>query len=257
MERAALCKNKAGAKILKCMQDKKSNLCVSVDVTKKAEVLALVSAVGPYVCMVKTHCDIIEDFDLDMAQQLVKLSEKHNFVIFEDRKFADIGNTVMHQFEGGVHKIASWTHVTNCHIVPGPGIVEGLKEVGLKKGLGLMLLAEMSSKGNHATGAYTDANVMLAKQHLDFVCGFITMRRLCDEPGLINMTPGVQLKTGTDGLGQQFKTPHSVIVEQKSDMIIVGRGIYKAKDPAVAAKEYQTVGWAAYEERLRGAASKL
>jgi uridine monophosphate synthetase len=68
LERAALCQNKAGAQLLKCMQDKKSNLCVSVDVTKKAEVLALVAAVGPYVCMVKTHCDIIEDFDLDMVR---------------------------------------------------------------------------------------------------------------------------------------------------------------------------------------------
>jgi uridine monophosphate synthetase len=128
--------------------------------------------------------------------------------------------------------------------------------VGLEKGLGLMLLAEMSSKGNLATGAYTDANVKLAKENLDFVCGFITMRRLCDEPGLINMTPGVQLQKGSDGMGQQFKTPHSVIVENKSDIIIVGRGIYKAKNPAQAAAEYQTTGWAAYEERLRGG-SKL
>lgn len=45
------------------MDSKKSNLCVSVDLVKKADVLKLVDAVGPYVCMIKTHCDIIEDFD--------------------------------------------------------------------------------------------------------------------------------------------------------------------------------------------------
>jgi hypothetical protein len=39
----------------------------------------------------QTHCDIIENFTLDFAKELEKLSEELDFVIFEDRKFADIG----------------------------------------------------------------------------------------------------------------------------------------------------------------------
>lgn len=40
---------------------------------------------------IQTHIDILEDFDASVIERLKTLSEEHNFLIFEDRKFADIG----------------------------------------------------------------------------------------------------------------------------------------------------------------------
>ena len=77
------------------------------------------------------------------------------------RKFADIGNTVKHQYSSGVYRISDWAHITNAHTVPGSGVVKGLQEVGGSKGRALVLIGQMSSSGNLATGDYTSGKLNL------------------------------------------------------------------------------------------------
>ncbi|OCB90879.1 orotidine-5'-monophosphate decarboxylase [Sanghuangporus baumii] len=314
-ERAARHSNPAARSLLETIERKRSNLCVSVDVSKKANFLSVIDAVGPYACLIKvylsiihvhlpdmiellfyvlfillldvcthalsilplasyvslkTHIDIIEDFDDDLIKQLTELSAKHDFLIFEDRKFADIGNTVALQYSGGVHRIASWAHITNAHPVPGPSIISGLSSVGLPLGRGLLLLAEMSTKGSLARGEYTEEAVRMARANRDFVFGFIAQRRmegvglgaeqnevLDQNEDFMILTPGVGLEYTGDNLGQQYNTPRKVVLEAGCDVIIVGRGIYgKSNTVNVAsaqtlAERYRDEGWRTYEERLK------
>lgn len=248
-QRADLCTNPTAKKLFQIMEEKQTNLCIAADVITKHELLTIADELGSEICVLKTHIDILEDFDADSVIELQRLSEKHNFLLFEDRKFADIGNTVKHQYEGGVYHISDWADITNCHTVPGPGIISGLKEVGLRKGRGLLLLAEMSSKGTLAKGEYTAETLRMAEENKDFVIGFITMKKLLDDPCFINMTPGVKLAGGGDNLGQQYNTPENVIKNNGSDIIIVGRGIYENENPVAEAKKYREAGWLAYKNR--------
>ncbi|EKM80136.1 hypothetical protein AGABI1DRAFT_120163 [Agaricus bisporus var. burnettii JB137-S8] len=265
-DRATRHKNPAAKLLLETIHRKRSNLAVSVDVTQSSDFLAIIDAVGPLVCLIKTHIDILEDFDSNLINKLVELSKKHDFVIFEDRKFADIGNTVALQYSSGVHKIASWSHITNAHPVPGPSVISGLAAVGLPLGRGLLLLAEMSTKGTLARGEYTDDAVRMARSNSEFVIGFIAQRRMdglglgpseakLDEDFLI-LTPGVGLEVKGDAMGQQYRTPDEVIRQNGCDVIIVGRGVYgtNLKDVEAIrqrAERYRQEGWDAYLKRTQ------
>lgn len=249
LQRANTCKSAAGKKLLQLMDSKQTNLALSADVNSSAELLHLADQVGPEICLLKTHIDIINDFSPSLITQLTRLAAQHQFMIFEDRKFADIGNTVKQQYEGGIYKIVEWADFTNAHSLPGPGIIEGLAAAGRQHQRGLIMLAEMSSTGHLMDRDYMRATLQMAEHYPDFVAGFITQHELTEDGEWINLTPGIKLRTGKDALGQQYITPESAILENGTDVIIVGRGIIAAQDPVAEAKLYRKSGFDAYQKR--------
>eukprot|EP00983_Pelagomonas_calceolata_P083999 1156272-Pelagomonas_calceolata.AAC.12 len=123
------------------MARKQSNLSVAADVDTVEEMLDLAEKVGPHIVVFKTHVDIFDKWDDSIVARLQEIAKKHgglkkqwvkqagfwlclvcllfvivawlqaivmghDFLIFEDRKFADIGNTVVSQYAGGIYKIA-------------------------------------------------------------------------------------------------------------------------------------------------------
>lgn len=145
-KRAELANSHIAKQLFTIMATKKSNLCLSVDLTSSTKILDLLEKVGEHVCLVKTHIDIIEDFTDDFVKQLKKLADRFNFLILEDRKFADIGNTVSLQYLKGLYKIGEWADCVTAHSLPGEGILKALNGSMNGVGRGVFLLAEMSSE---------------------------------------------------------------------------------------------------------------
>ena len=249
--RAAQTAHPVTQRLFSLLENKKTNLALSADVTSAAQLLELADTVGPEICVLKTHIDIISDFSKALTKKLSALAIKHDFLIFEDRKFADIGHTVNQQYNHGIYEIADWADIINAHSLPGPGIISGLATSGVAKQRGLLLLAEMSSAGHLLDAAYVEKTLAMAEDFPDFVMGFIARQKIATDPRWITMTPGVQFNNETgDGLGQQYITPQHAILDNGSDIIIVGRGIYASSHPSQFAKKYRASGWEAYQKSL-------
>lgn len=231
---------------------KQSNLVLSLDVSSSEKFFSILDDCAESLVMLKTHIDIIDDFSPAFIEKLVEYSEKYNFLIFEDRKFADIGSTVQKQFRNGVYKIADWAEYVTVHMIAGEGILKGLFD-GLEN-RSSFLLARMSAKGNLITEDYTRKVIDAGIRNEKVVSGFIghgdtpeDIRRLRNKipSEMFLMMPGVQTGSTGDGLGQQYITPQQA-VENGADCIIVGRGIIAADNVAKAAADYREIAYNAY-----------
>jgi len=85
-ERAELtATSKIAQKIFKLAIEKKSNLCVAVDVDTADKLLEISEKVAPYICILKTHIDAVSDATDITINKLKSLAKQYNFLIMEDR----------------------------------------------------------------------------------------------------------------------------------------------------------------------------
>lgn len=235
-------KHSVGKKLLKTAIEKKSNLIASADVTTTKELLDLADKVGPHIIALKTHIDIIRDFDWDKTiLPLIDLAKKHNFLLMEDRKFADIGNTQDLQFNEGVYRISNWADMVTSHLIAGSQSLDCFKNVGVIGILG------MSSKGTLTDAHYREEAMKIIETHPN-VMGCVAQNQVKED--ILLFTPGVNLATSGDDKGQQYNTPDYIFSQLHTDFMIVGRGIYKSENPEQEALTYKNAGWEAYEKSL-------
>jgi len=251
------CAHPLAHRFMEISLEKQSLVVLAADINTIEGLVNIVEEVGPYISALKTHVDIIDGFDLNEWQKIVDVAKKYNLMIFEDRKFADIGKISQAQM-GGIYNIRSWADLVTAHRISGPDIVDGIgagwdsvRRVG-----GIFLLAQMSSRGNLLTPEYTDETITTgtASPH---VVGYIgngsspeeiaTLRKKVGDGRLI-WTPGINLESREGSLGQQYGHPRDAI-KAGADAIIVGSGIYNSDDPAKIALEYAKETWNALIER--------
>ena len=249
-------KNAVTQRLENLIEQKQTNLTVSLDVTNQKDFFNILEPIADDVLMVKTHVDILDDFDNGFIENLTQLSSERNFVIFEDRKFADIGNTVHHQYKNGIYKISDWADTITIHMVAGEGTINGIFK-DKPENRSSFLLAKMSSKGNLMDPNYTKTVFEIGAKNPEFVSGFIGHDKTVDglkslkksmPKGFLLLTPGVSLSAKGDDLGQQYITAKTAILGG-SDIIIVGRGICGHSNPKEVAKEYKNQAWEAWQER--------
>jgi len=234
------------------MESKQTNICLAADLIQTDAILRLAHTVGPHIAVLKIHVNIIKDFNEKFIIRLKEIARLHNFLLMEDCKFGDIGNTVLLQYKHGLYKIAEWADLITVHLVSGASIMKALRD-GLKdiaEPRGIFVVAEMSSEGALTTGDYIKRAVLAAETTSDLVVGLVSQSNLSTHPAMLQLTPGVHLSSNSDSLGQQYNSPQTVI-NAGADLAVVGRGITESTSGSLTAVlSYKQALWEAYEKRI-------
>ena len=247
------CENPLARRYMEVTCRKESLVILAADLRTMDELKDLVGLVGPHIAALKTHVDLVDDWTADGWNELCELAEENDLMLFEDRKFADIGKISRGQM-AGVYDIRSWADLVTAHGISGTDIVDGLCAgwADVQREGGVLLLAQMSSRGNLLSTKYRE-KMVAAGVNNPGVFGFIGNGSDATELAELGVavggrkliwTPGVNLAVGDGEMGQRYGNPREAILAG-SDGIIVGSGIHGVNNPRGAAEEYARVSWAA------------
>ena len=235
-------------KLLTIALKKKSNLICSADLRTSYELLQFASRVGNMICALKLHIDIIEDFDRELISKLKLLSKELDFLLIEDRKFADIGNTVKMQFTSPIYGISRWADIVTVHLTAGEGSIIAIKQSINNQSTAILPIVQMSTTDTLTDQSYCEKATNIIAKHKDVVIGAVAQSHDLSSKGLLKFVPGVHLEEKGDSISQNYQDPQSIIRDKNADFLIVGRGIYQSNEPSLACKEYQMLGWNAQLE---------
>ena len=255
--RWANCAHPLSHEFMRVACEKQSLVVLAADLPTVDGIVELVEEVGECVCALKTHVDMVEGFTMEDWGRVVEAARSKGMLLFEDRKFADIGRVAQTQM-GGLYDIRSWADLVTSHSVSGPDVVDGIAAAWdeVERIGGVLLLAQMSSSGNLLVEGYTESTLEMGKAS-PHVLGYIgngssasELRSLRSKVGDGRMiwTPGVNLSAREGALGQRYGHPAEAVLAG-SDAIIVGSGIHKTDSPLSAAREYASSSWGALLER--------
>ena len=197
----------------------KSKICVSLDVLNLKELYHNIELLGDKVCIIKIHYDIIEDFMVDIDETIKKLNyykKKYNFLIWEDRKFADIGSIMERQIN--LH-ISKWADMVSIHPIVGDKSIENIKNINI------ILIGEMSSENNLFNEEYKN-NIIDISNKYDNIIGIVCQNKMTETK--LNIVPGISLNNKKDNKGQTYHTPQE---KKFADILVIGRSIYKSENP--------------------------
>jgi len=220
-----------------------AEIAIALDLPTAAAAIRLVDAVGD----VGTWYKVGSVLAVSDGPTLVRELTARGKTVFLDLKWHDIPNTVA----GAVTAAAALgVSLATVHLAGGRVMLEAAAAARAGSGLRLVGVGVLTSLDAAGFGAIVgrpgldlgDEQERLVRSGLGVLDGFVTavaeatrLRKLAGEKALL-VTPGIRRAGEAAGDQSRIATPRAA-VEAGSDLLVVGRPVTGAADPAAAVRE--------------------
>lgn len=274
--------NSFSNELYKLASIKKSNIILSCDFMDDKEIISIIDKIGNKIVAVKLHLDTIDAFNYEaFFDKLKELKQKHNLLIIEDAKFADIETIMYEKIYASRMMIYKIADAITIHAIAGLSILEQNSNNNQNQNIKIpmIIVSEMSSIDNMIDIEYSKKIINKIRNipytiekpsgttfvnhssinapalsstlttHSSLVGGLVCQNNV---PNLIKpfefltMSPGINLEFVNDSGNQKYSIP--AVKNNKVGLFwIVGRGITKYKDNLKILQSkvelYKETGW--------------
>ena len=220
-------------------------ICVALDTPEPALAAALAGALKGHVGLVKVGMELFYRSGQAGYEQVAAM----DVPVFLDLKLHDIPNTVA-QGLTSLLSLSPAPAIVNVHACGGPAMLEAAAKAvnGRARLIAVTILTSLSDADIHAAGldpASSTVEIAVKLALLSKQCGLdgvvcsphdIAVIKAACGTGFLTIVPGIR-PAGTDVQDQKrIATPRTAL-DAGADMLVIGRPITQAADPARAAAE--------------------
>lgn len=220
----------------------RNKLIVALDVPTVEEAENLIGRLGDDVSVYKIGLELVMAGGLELARRLIREGKQ----VFLDMKFLDIGHTVERAVANAAELGVTYLTIHGHDRKTLDAAVVGRGSSGMKL-LAVTVLTNLTAADLEIQGnRLSPADLVLHRAQLARACGVDGIVASGQEADMVRrevgsdfliVTPGIRLPGSALDDQQRVMTPDSAVAAG-ADLIVVGRPITRADDPADAARAF-------------------
>tara|TARA_B100001057_G_scaffold499094_1_gene608494 strand:+ start:71 stop:1636 length:1566 start_codon:yes stop_codon:yes gene_type:complete len=235
--------------LLSIMEQKKTALCLSLDTMSWKYGYKILDDCGPYICMVKLHVELFLDWNDNCMNQLLELSEKHNFKIMQDSKLPDVPSINDKIVTNLKYKINQWA---NYITIQPYNYVNNMRELS-KYNIKYTPVCEMNIENNFYNEEYIEnvSNMLKIENKnklYDIPC-IVSQKLFRNNKNVLRFTPGVVCDNDDMRFvdNSRYRTIETAMIKDKNHIVIIGSNILDEEDYVDKCKKCSKSSWGNFE----------
>lgn len=213
--------------ILSLIAEKKTAICLSLDVSTWAEAVNIINLCGSRICMIKTNISMYSDITSysEFSKSVLELAKIHKFLILEDTQISPLKPT--NTFKS-IQLISKWANFITIPCYENVLLNDTLTFLDYwlpeKETINITscLILETSNTNQSFSNKITDKTL----EKYSHIVPIVITQKALNIKNFLKLTPNIKLEKLVP-IGASFRSIENAIIDDENHIVIMGNSIYK------------------------------